>query len=259
MMKFIYEHGALSGAAIVSAVIMTIPPHILSQICMYTCISITAHLLLLSDIKSPEGQVTIGDFTIVTGMFTTVMLAIPEYASWWISCFLLIFMVLTHTLLTLRPQIATFIRNQHRPTVREPLIVKCKADDKVVNKPQRENGDAGWDLFPTHEDIIEPGQTVRIPLGVSFEIPPNHYGRLADRSSMGSKGLHVFGGVVDSSYRGEVSVVLFNSTKAPFIINLNKAICQMIITPCPDTMIEEIIELSDTSRGSGGFGSTDKA
>ena len=79
-----------------------------------------------------------------------------------------------------------------------------------------------------------------------------------DRSSMAKKGIHHFGGALDSDYRGELSVLLFNSTKEPFFISKGERIVQVKILPILQADFETVDELSNTSRGEGGFGSTGK-
>lgn len=122
---------------------------------------------------------------------------------------------------------------------------------------------AGADLYAClEEDVtIAPGETVFIPTGLSLEVPKGCAGLIYARSSMGAKrGLAPANkvGVIDSDYRGEIRVVLLNHGKQPQTITHGERIAQMLITPVLTPAYEEVAELTDTSRGIGGFGSTGK-
>ena len=99
-----------------------------------------------------------------------------------------------------------------------------------------------------------------VETGLSFEIPKNHVMLVFSRSGHGFKHSCVLAnstGVIDSDYRGEVKIKLV--TKRIFEIEEDGGVAQLIIIPYPTIMLTEVQELSDTSRGAGGFGSTDKA
>ncbi len=124
-------------------------------------------------------------------------------------------------------------------------------------------GAAAADLYACLEEsvTIEPGQTVFIPTGLSMEIPAGCAGLIYARSSMGAKrGLAPANkvGVIDSDYRGEIRVVLLNHGATAQTIEHGERIAQMIITPVLTPPYEEVEELTDTCRGTGGFGSTGK-
>ena len=124
-------------------------------------------------------------------------------------------------------------------------------------------GAAAADLYACLETsvTIDPGQTVFIPTGLSMEIPAGCAGLIYARSSMGAKrGLAPANkvGVIDSDYRGEIKVVLFNHSAEAQTVEPGERIAQMIITPVLTPAYEEAEVLSDTDRGTGGFGSTGK-
>lgn len=124
-------------------------------------------------------------------------------------------------------------------------------------------GAAAADLYACLETpvIIEAGQTVFIPTGLSVEIPVGCAGLIYARSGMASKrGLAPANkvGVIDSDYRGEVKVVLLNHSGTQQTVQPGERIAQMIITPVLTPAYEEVAELTDTDRGTGGFGSTGK-
>ena len=122
---------------------------------------------------------------------------------------------------------------------------------------------AGADLYACLDEavIIEAGETVFIPTGIAMEVPKGCAGLVYARSSLGAKrGLAPANkvGVIDSDYRGEISVVLHNHGKVAQIVAPGERIAQLVITPVLTPAYEEVEELTDTSRGTGGFGSTGK-
>ena len=124
-------------------------------------------------------------------------------------------------------------------------------------------GAAAADLYACLEEsvTIAPGETVFIPTGLSVEIPAGCAGLIYARSSMGAKrGLAPANkvGVIDSDYRGEIKVVLLNHSGTEQTVAPGERIAQMIITPVLTPAYEEVDELTNTDRGTGGFGSTGK-
>lgn len=122
---------------------------------------------------------------------------------------------------------------------------------------------AGADLYACLEEpmTIEPGKTVFIPTGLAMEIPSGYVGLVYARSGMACKrGLAPANkvGVVDSDYRGEFMIVLYNHGSEPQTVAPGERIAQLVITPVLMPCYEEVEELSDTVRGTGGFGSTGK-
>ena len=122
---------------------------------------------------------------------------------------------------------------------------------------------AGADLYACLEEAvtIQPGETVFIPTGIALEVPQGCAGLIYARSSMGAKrGLAPANkvGVIDSDYRGQVMVALHNHSALPQSVEPQERIAQLLITPVYTPGFVETEELSDTQRGSGGFGSTGK-
>ena len=120
---------------------------------------------------------------------------------------------------------------------------------------------AGADLYACLDSgiIIAPGETVLIPTGLTLEIPENHVGLVYARSGLASrKGLAPANkvGVIDSDYRGELIVALLNHSKGAHTVSPGDRVAQLVITPVIACDFIESDTLSDTSRGSGGFGST---
>lgn len=127
---------------------------------------------------------------------------------------------------------------------------------------------AGFDLFAAavvvvpacsldpQTGIVQIGSAV-VPTGLSFEIPPGHYGRIVERSGMAFRqGLHTGSGVIDADYRGEVKILVYNFGSEPIAIDQGMRFAQMIIERIGEFELEEAEELAATLRGDGGFGST---
>lgn len=122
---------------------------------------------------------------------------------------------------------------------------------------------AGADLYACLDQpvTIAPGETAWIPTGLSLEVPKGCAGLIYARSSMGVKrGLAPANkvGVIDSDYRGEIRVVLLNHGKTTQTVENGERIAQFLITPVLTPAYMEVDELSNTGRGTGGFGSTGK-
>lgn len=122
---------------------------------------------------------------------------------------------------------------------------------------------AGADLYACLDETITvaPGQTVWIPTGLAMEIPKGCAGLVYARSGLACKrGLAPANkvGVIDSDYRGPVTVVLYNHSDTAQTVSHGERIAQMVITPVLTPVYEAVDDLSDTGRGQGGFGSTGK-
>ena len=143
------------------------------------------------------------------------------------------------------------------------LNLKVKQLENFYNLKQRGPGDAGFDLYATEDCVIQPGEQRLIKTGISVSFSPDYYLRIAPRSGLAYKnGIDTMAGVIDSSYRGEIGVILRNHSVATeedtgaFIINRGDRIAQMI----PERISQEhfifVSALDDSERGEGGFGST---
>ena len=120
---------------------------------------------------------------------------------------------------------------------------------------------AGADLRAAVDDdvIIQPGDSALIKTGFAMALPDNFEAQVRPRSGLALKfGITVLNtpGTIDADYRGEVGVILINHGKAPFTVSRGDRIAQMIIAPFVQADFEAASELSETQRGSGGFGSS---
>ncbi len=135
-------------------------------------------------------------------------------------------------------------------------IKKLRVDAEIPKYHSK--GAAAFDLHSAENYSLGPGETHIYKTGIAMEIPQGYAGFIWDRSGMGSKGIHRFAGVVDSDYRGEIGVVLFNSTNFEKEISKGDKIAQMVIQKHEQMEIQEVEELTPTERGEKGFGSTGK-
>ncbi|MBE5932281.1 MAG: dUTP diphosphatase [Lachnospiraceae bacterium] len=141
-----------------------------------------------------------------------------------------------------------------------PVNIKKLNDNAVIPTYGSEYA-AGADLYAciTEAVTIEPGETKLIPTGLAMELPIGYAGLIYARSGLASKkGLAPANkvGVVDSDYRGEVMVALHNHSNVPASIDPQERIAQLVITPYIAAIFNTVDTLDDTTRGTGGFGST---
>lgn len=117
---------------------------------------------------------------------------------------------------------------------------------------------AGIDLYAIEENRVFPGDQVSIRTGIAMAIPDGYVGLIWPRSSLAVKyGVTVEAGVIDSDYRGEVTVLLRNNTKnLALTFNAGDRVAQMVIQAYSTLPAVEVDDLPDTERGAGGFGST---
>ena len=142
------------------------------------------------------------------------------------------------------------------------VLIK-KLDSSVKLPSYKTNGASGMDLMAWLEKPInlEPGKSCLIPTGLSVAFPEEYEIQIRPRSGLAAKNnISVLNtpGTIDSDYRGEIKVILFNHGNKNFNINNNDRIAQMILTPIIKMDLEETDELPESVRGAGGFGSTGK-
>ena len=146
------------------------------------------------------------------------------------------------------------------------LMVKVliKRLDKAVKLPEyKSDGASGIDLMAFVKDSIKvkPQTSTLIPTGISLAFSNNYEIQIRPRSGLAlRKNISVLNtpGTVDSDYRGEIKVIIYNHGNEDFIINNGDRIAQMVLSPVIKINFEETNNLPDTVRGQGGFGSTGK-
>ncbi len=120
-------------------------------------------------------------------------------------------------------------------------------------------GSEGYDMLAMESAVILPQCRVLIGTGVKVKFPPGYYGLLSQRSSFGNKeGGLVFYGVIDNDYRGEIKMVVYNTTSFALRIRQGDVIGQLVIQESIQSSVTLGTVTSDTERGEGGFGSTNK-
>lgn len=137
--------------------------------------------------------------------------------------------------------------------------VGIKLDPNVELPVQATEMSAGYDLRANQSAVIYPGEGTLIGTGVYLEMPYHIHCEIRPRSGLATKKLLIIPnspGTIDSDYRGEVKVFLFNIGKHPQVIELNDRIAQAVFIRHETVTFNEKDELNDTARGNGGFGST---
>lgn len=169
------------------------------------------------------------------------------------------------------------------------IFAKVRETAKV---PSKRDEDAGFDLYADFEEdffVIGAGETRPVPTGIATAFSPRFYAQIEERSSLGKLGIKKNAGVIDSGYRGEYFIMLYNTNKKPFVISktpsdefadefevngekynkndviiypYTKAICQMVMHEIPKLNVSEIsydkLKEISSERGSGAFGSSNK-
>ena len=142
------------------------------------------------------------------------------------------------------------------------VLIK-KLDPKVTLPSYKTKGASGMDLmaFVKEKIVIKPQTSSLIPTGLSVAFSEDYEIQIRPRSGLAAKNnISVLNtpGTIDSDYRGEIKIILFNHGNKDFIVNNNDRIAQMVLTPVIKMEFEEVDQLPGTIRGSGGFGSTGK-
>ncbi|APM38530.1 dUTP diphosphatase [Clostridium kluyveri] len=138
------------------------------------------------------------------------------------------------------------------------LLVK-RINKEAILPFYAHEGDAGLDLFSVEEVLIKPMERKLIATGIKIQLPPNTEGQVRPRSGLAlAHGITLLNspGTIDEGYRGEIKVLMINLGQENFLIKKGMKIAQMVIKPIEQVLIKEVVELKDTERGEGGFGST---
>ena len=142
------------------------------------------------------------------------------------------------------------------------VLVK-KLNPKAELPKYKTEGSSGMDLMALIENsiTIKSQNSALIPTGLSIAVPEDMEVQIRPRSGLAAKSnISVLNtpGTIDSDYRGEIKIILFNHGKEEFTVNNNDRIAQMVLMPVLKAEFKEVEELPKTVRGSGGFGSTGK-
>lgn len=142
------------------------------------------------------------------------------------------------------------------------VILRIRREGEAVRLPlpsYETPGSAGMDIRAAEEVLIPSGEWAAVATGLFLEIPPGFEVQLRPRSGLAlKKGITLLNapGTIDSDYRGEVRVILINHSREAFQVNVGDRIAQMILAPVVQAFCSEVVDLTATARGGGGFGST---
>lgn len=150
--------------------------------------------------------------------------------------------------------------------------IKIKVEEGGYLPHKANKTDAGFDVFATSDIVIFPGQVVKHPLNIRFQLPPGTWAEVTSKSGLGAKGLMVYAGVIDEEYRGIVHVIMSNVNiiqgidesgfplmrTEPIVIKAGQKLAQFIMSPYNSSFYVTSVDQLDmgTARGEGGFGST---
>lgn len=139
------------------------------------------------------------------------------------------------------------------------MRIRRTNEDAIIPK-RAKPGDSGLDLYaflPDGPEILHPGDRRRISVGIAIELPEGFEGQVRPRSGMAhDHGVAAVIGTVDNGYRGEVWVNLFNHSFGVHVVRHGERIAQLVVCPVAYPVLVEVDELSETERGTDGFGST---
>lgn len=141
------------------------------------------------------------------------------------------------------------------------MSLRVRRLDAEARLPTRaHDGDAGYDLHALEEVILAPGERATVRTGVAVELPAGHAGLVLPRSGNAVRhGIALVNapGLIDQGYRGELQVLLLNTDRdETFKVSPGMRIAQLVLVRVETPEVEEVGELSDSARGTGGFGSS---
>ena len=149
---------------------------------------------------------------------------------------------------------------QQKEKTEQKKLLFMKTTANAIIPKKKSQGAAGYDIYCLDDIHIEPRSNRKCQTGISVTIPKGYEGKVSSRSGLSVDHMIECGaGVIDSDYRGEIGVVLYNHSDSPFEIEKGSRIAQLVIHKIlEDEIVEEVLEMNETERGSGGFGSTGK-
>ena len=140
------------------------------------------------------------------------------------------------------------------------ITIKVKLVREINNLPKKKtNGAAGFDLVSAINTVIQPRSYQGVPTGITIEIPKTIEAQVRPRSGLAlNHGIGILNspGTIDSDYRGEIIVILFNISQKPFKVRKGDRIAQIIFSRLAKVKLKKVARLSITKRGAGGFGHT---
>lgn len=138
------------------------------------------------------------------------------------------------------------------------MNLKIKLDDGALLPTRAHDADAGLDLYTPYDVYLPSLGKVTVDTGVHIELPCDYFGDIRPKSGLLFKNNIITFGTIDSGYTGSINVRLINLSGEPYSFKKGEKIAQMVIVPCEYPGLEIVDGLTDSERGSGGFGSTGK-
>ena len=136
-------------------------------------------------------------------------------------------------------------------------VIKVKKLDPQAKLPLRAHDtDSGADLFALSRTVLPPHAVTHVHTGVCVELPEQTSGIIWGKSSVESKGIKAMAGLVDAPYRGELIVCMYNLNDTEFVFEAGQKVAQLVVLPTLYPSFVQADQISQTSRGSGGFGTT---
>ncbi len=143
------------------------------------------------------------------------------------------------------------------------LLSRVDEDFSIDDPVKETEGSAGFDLAASQEAWVYPPEhgshsSTKVHTGFRVEIPKGHVGLLVERSSLHTRGITLANniGVIDSDYRGEILIAVKSIFNRVIKIEKGQRLAQLIVIPIPDVRLIPVVDLNETIRGCGGFGST---
>lgn len=137
------------------------------------------------------------------------------------------------------------------------MIKLSKVSEKAIFPTRGSEGAAGWDLYAIEDAYIGPGERQLIDTGIASEFSDSIVGKIKPRSGLAYKyGIDVMAGVIDSDFRDSIKVLLINHGNEPFVVSHGDRIAQIIFTLAFHNVVMHEGPVSETVRGTNGFGST---
>lgn len=139
------------------------------------------------------------------------------------------------------------------------VTIKLKKKEEAITPSYAHKGDAGMDVFAAETCTLQPGERKLVPTGLHVAIPEGFEAQMRPKSGLALHhgiGMVNAPGTIDSSYRGEIKVILINFGKHSFSVEKGKKIAQMVFTRFEEAEFQEVDDLDETQRNEGGFGST---
>jgi dUTP pyrophosphatase len=146
-----------------------------------------------------------------------------------------------------------------KPIYKIKVKVKLNKENGAKLPSKKRESDTGFDLYATNKVTVFPLKKTIIPTSINLEIPEGYDATVKGRSGLAfDNGLIIFHGTIDSGYRGEIKVLVFNVGDHPIVISEGQRFAQLVFNKKLDIELEEVEELSDSDRGEEGFGASGK-